>query len=381
LQAGCLRSRVMLRFSLMAAEFYIDPDIKKAQTMPSSFYTGENFFEASKEKIFARTWQLIAFTDYLSLAKNIHPVNILDGFLDEPVFISRSGGSGSGELNCLSNVCTHRGKILIDEPCEANLIRCGYHGRRFALDGKFLSMPEFEQAENFPAESDNLPKIPFETWAKFLFASVSPIEPLENFIGDMASRITRQDWDKLELRAEKTYTVNAHWALYCENYLEGFHIPFVHDALNRQLDYGSYSTELFRYSSAQTGHGQDGHIAAQYFFVFPNMMFNFYPWGLSLNIVKPVRPDLTNIEYFTFVSDESKVGQGAGAGLEKVEFEDQAVVESVQKGIRSRLYGRGRYSPTREQGCHHFHRLIAEFMTGSADGSSANVACDTGNLQ
>jgi choline monooxygenase len=38
------------------------------------------------------------------------------------------------------------------------------------------------------------------------------------------------------------------------------------------------------------------------------------------------------------------------------------VVESVQRGIRSRFYSRGRYSPAREQGTHHFHRLIAEFM-------------------
>ena len=92
------------------------------------------------------------------------------------------------------------------------------------------------------------------------------------------------------------------------------------------------------------------------------MMLNFYPWGLSVNVVKPLKPDLTKVSYFTFVSDESKLNQGAGADLETVEFEDQAVVESVQKGIRSRFYSTGRYSPTREQGTHHFHRLIAEFM-------------------
>jgi choline monooxygenase len=43
-------------------------------------------------------------------------------------------------------------------------------------------------------------------------------------------------------------------------------------------------------------------------------------------------------------------------------LEDEAVVESVQRGIRSRYYSHGRYSPTRETGTHHFHRLIAEFM-------------------
>lgn len=343
----------------MAAPFHIDPDIKKAQTLSSSFYTEPEFFQASKEKIFARTWQLIATTDDVAAEGKIHPVNILEGFLDEPVFISRTAEE---KLHCLSNVCTHRGKILVEKPCEANLIRCGYHGRRFSLGGDFLSMPEFEGAENFPSVSDNLPKIPFETWEKFLFASISPIAPLKSFIGDMMERLVWVDPGELTLMAAKTYTLNAHWALYCENYLEGFHIPFVHDALNKQLDYGNYSTELFRYSSLQTGYGKDGKIAAQYFFVFPNLMFNFYPWGLSLNVVKPAGPGLTKIEYLTFVSDESKLETGAGANLETVEFEDQAVVESVQRGIRSRLYDRGRYSPAREQGCHHFHRLIAEFM-------------------
>jgi len=43
-------------------------------------------------------------------------------------------------------------------------------------------------------------------------------------------------------------------------------------------------------------------------------------------------------------------------------MEDEAVVESVQRGIRSRFYKHGRYSPARERGTHHFHRLIAEFM-------------------
>jgi choline monooxygenase len=34
-------------------------------------------------------------------------------------------------------------------------------------------------------------------------------------------------------------------------------------------------------------------------------------------------------------------------------------VEAVQRGTMSRLYTRGRYSPTREQGVHHFHRMLA----------------------
>ncbi|MEO8042311.1 MAG: SRPBCC family protein, partial [Acidobacteriota bacterium] len=140
------------------------------------------------------------------------------------------------------------------------------------------------------------------------------------------------------------------------------HIPFVHHSLNEVVDYETYKTETFRYSSLQIGFGAEGEIAGRYLFIFPNLMFNFYPWGISVNVVRPVTPSRSVVEFLTYVSDESKVGIGAGVDLDRVELEDEAVVESVQRGIRSRFYSHGRYSPTREQGTHHFHRLIAEFM-------------------
>lgn len=343
--------------------FDINPDIEYAETLSSKFYTDEKFFGESKEKIFARSWQLIGTTDEI---RNVKPFTVLENYLDEPVLITRS----NGELNCFSNVCTHRGKILVERECRADKIRCGYHGRRFDLDGEFLSMPEFEGAKNFPTELDDLPKIPFAVWGKFLFASMNPLASFDEFTAEIKMRLENINLENLRFSAAKDYTVKAHWALYCENYLEGFHLPFVHSGLNQAIDYGSYTTETFRFASLQTGVAKssadafdfDRKIAALYFFIFPNLMLNFYPWGLSVNIVKPLAKDLTRVSYLTFVSDEMKLKTGAGADLETVELEDQAIVESVQKGINSRFYERGRYSPTREQGTHHFHRLIADFM-------------------
>ncbi len=345
--------------------FDINPDIVRAETLSSEFYTDDKYFHESKGKLFARSWQLIGTADEIN---NLKPFTILENFLDEPILIARNGAN----LNCLSNVCTHRGKILIEKSCEANGIRCSYHGRRFDLNGSFLSMPEFENVENFPSEKDNLPRVPFEIWNKFLFASLNPIAPLVEFLREIPNFPNSKN---LRFHSAKDYQIKAHWALYCENYLEGFHVPFVHSALNQAIDYGSYTTETFRFSSLQTALTEaaadgfdDGNssfvnnIAAYYFFIFPNLMLNFYPWGLSVNIVKPLKKDLTRVSYLTFVSDESKLNKGAGADLETVEYEDQAVVELVQKGINSRFYNRGRYSPNREQGTHHFHRLIAEFM-------------------
>ena len=64
----------------------------------------------------------------------------------------------------------------------------------------------------------------------------------------------------------------------------------------------------------------------------------------------------------TYVFDESKLETGAGASLDKVEREDEFIVENESKGIQSSFYQSGRFSPTREEGVHHFQRLIAEFL-------------------
>ena len=93
------------------------------------------------------------------------------------------------------------------------------------------------------------------------------------------------------------------------------------------------------------------------------MMFNFYPWGLSTNLIKPLNNELTKVEFRSYVWDETKLDFGAGALLDKVEREDEAVVESVQRGVKSRFYKAGRYSPRMEQGVHHFHKLISKFIS------------------
>jgi len=80
--------------------------------------------------------------------------------------------------------------------------------------------------------------------------------------------------------------------------------------------------------------------------------------------VQPQGLDRTRVSFRSFVGDASKLDSGAGSGLDRVEAEDEAIVQAVQRGVRSRYYRRGRYSPTRERGVHHFHRLLCEFLAG-----------------
>lgn len=357
-------------------DFFIDPDISRAQTIPTDFYTDTGYFELSKEKLFACSWQFVGDTDRVSEAGSVDPFLLLENYLDEPLMLTRDE---NGILHCLSNVCTHRGNILVQKPCVLNQLTCRYHGRRFTLEGELMWMPEFKGVQDFPAPTDNLHALSLFKWGKLLFTSLRTGLPAGSVFEDIQKRMSWYPMERLSLdpARSKDYHVKANWALYCENYLEGFHIPFVHPGLNASLDFGKYTTELYRYSNLQVGFAKAGEpcfelpasspdagqqIAAYYFWAFPNTMLNFYPWGVSVNVVQPTGISDTKVSFYTYVLDQEKPDSAAGAGLDEVEKEDEEIVESVQKGVRSRFFRRGRYSVTREQGTHHFHSLITEFL-------------------
>ncbi len=354
----------------------VHADIRKASTIPSALYTDPALFARIREAVFARSWQLAADVDAVRTPRQVFPFAFLEGVIDEPLLLVRDDDD---RLHCLSNVCTHRGNLVVEQPAVVPGLRCRYHGRRFALDGTFQSMPEFAGVEGFPTECDNLHRVEFATWGRFVFASLEPAMGFEELFGDIGRRLgwLPVEQSMLDRTRSRDYLVRANWALYCDNYLEGFHIPFVHAGLNEALDYGAYRTELFRYGSLQVGIARGGEsvfepppsspdrgqaVAAYYWWLFPNLMLNFYPWGLSINVVRPLAVDRTKVSYLTYVWDESKLGEGAGAELDRVEREDESIIESVQRGVRSRHYDRGRFSPAREQGVHHFHRLLAEWL-------------------
>ena len=357
-------------------KFFVDPDIRRAETLPAYFYQDPEVFDSLKERVFYRSWQWCGDKRLVPQTGSAYPFEFIEGYITEPMLLVLSHDKG---VKCLSNVCTHRGNILISKPGKVSQLVCGYHGRRFDLDGRFQSMPEFKEAIDFPRPCDSLHEFRLWNWNGFLFTAIDPLFDFSEVAKVLDERLGFLPLEefKLDKSLSRDYLVNCHWALYCDNYLEGFHIPFVHEGLNEVLDYGEYETVLYRHLNLQIGYATDsdevfdlpeGHpdygrkVAAYYYCLFPNMMFNFYPWGLSVNIVKPISPDQTMVSFISYVCDESKLDRGAGAQLHTVELEDEEVVEAVHKGLKSRVYKTGRFSPSRETAVHHFHSLLANYL-------------------
>jgi choline monooxygenase len=346
----------------------VNSDIRVAKTLPSEHYTDPECFQNQMEA-FKTTWQFLGSSDQFKSA--IAPLHHLDSILNEPLIRTETDEG----VHLLSNVCTHRGMVLCHEHSNKKTIQCPYHGRTFRRNGTLKHMPGFEQALDFPTHSDNLPAYRLETWNGFEFTTLHSQSSLETMLRPVEERI---GWFLNELKhdaaQDRDWDINAHWMLYVDNYLEGFHIPFVHPELNDALGKDGYTTECFEHGVLQIGLAADGdicfelpedsidygkNIAAYYWWLYPNLMLNVYPWGISVNIVVPTSVDSTQVLFRSYVKREDLLNMGAGAELDKVELQDQFVVENCMKGLRSESYSRGRYSPEHERGVHHFHRMMS----------------------
>src|SRR5262249_26956374 len=155
---------------------------------------------------------------------------------------------------------------------------------------------EFDGAVGFPTARDNLPVLPTARFGPLVLSSLAAACDAEVQLAPIRRRLGALPLDELVLDPEsvRDYDVAANWMLYVDNYPEGLHIRFVHPSLAQALDFGAYRTELDERGVTQIGIAKGGEatfaggdIAAYYFWLFPNLMLNFYPWGLSLNIVMP----------------------------------------------------------------------------------------------
>lgn len=362
------------------ARFQIHPDIAQAYTLPAEFYREKHWWNWTKDHVFKTHWQWIGSAHKYTPSANLYPGKLLPDYLDQPYVISRRD---QGPLCAMSNVCTHRGAVLVTESKQQPLIRCPYHGRCFSLDGHFRSMPGFEGVSDFPSSEDHLQAFPLHDWRSLLFLKTQGTDDFAGIFKPLQDIMAFYPMERLRPWRSTPYQLNAHWALYCDNYLEGFHVPFVHPSLQAKLNLEHYQTFLFDQCSLQVGiakphephfelpvsHPLAGQpVFAFYWWLFPNLMLNFYPWGLSLNLVVPITRQRTRVEFHYFLLDGVTEEMVADTRIHQTEMEDEAIVELVHQGLQSGHYSRGRFSSQHEKGVHHFHRLISQLIMNAGEG-------------
>jgi choline monooxygenase len=349
--------------------FTFEQDLAAASTIPADWYRDAGLFEREREAIFGRAWQLVGHADQVGAPGDFFTCTVAG----EPLVLTRAE---DGTLRAMSNVCRHRAGPVAEGAGNRKALQCGYHGWTYGLDGSLRAMPEWDGVRGFEKGAVCLPAFRAETWGPFVFVNLdSGARPLAESLGSMAEETRLLPLDRMRLLKRVDYELACNWKVYVDNYLEGYHIPFVHPGLFRMLDYRAYRVETFALHSKQHAPLRAGSEEspdapeALYYWLFPNLMLNFYPGSLQTNVIQPLSPERTLTRFEWHVLDPASAGAAervarSFAFSDQIQKEDIAICEAVQRGLRSRTYRTGRYSVLRENGVHHFHGLLARFLAG-----------------
>lgn len=338
-------------------------ELAQACALPPGYYTGVEMLERDLTRVFARSWQLVARCDQLAGAGD-HVVTVVGR---TPVLVVRDGG---GTLRAMANVCLHRaGPLAHCDGRAAKALHCKYHGWTYDLQGRLRHAPEMAGAREFHVEDFRLPQYRAAVWQGLVFVALDEgTPPLESVYDGIAKRIAPIDLATMDFVHRDAYEIACNWKVYVDNFLEGYHLPYVHPGLSKVLDYRVYHTELFRWYSLQhsplrANDGIYGDGEAFYYFVYPNVMLNIMPGRLQVNRILPLGPERCRVEFDYYYSPDPEARSRIGRDREfseEIQQEDIAICEAVQRGLASGAYEAGRLNPRRESGLWHFQNLLRE---------------------
>jgi choline monooxygenase len=360
--------------SRLLAAFDDQQPLARATAIPSSWYHDPALHEIERRAVFGNTWQRIGRAEQLANPGDFITADVAG----EPILVVRGP---DGVVRGFFNVCRHRAATVLAEPagCVTKL-RCRYHGWTYDLLGQLRGVPEFDGAENFCRDDHGLVPVAAEVWGPFVFVHLgSPREPVAAYLDPLPVwAAAASPFVGLRWFAQRRYDVNCNWKVYIDNYLDGgYHVNTVHPDLAGVLDYKEYVTTTHGHTALQSSPlvpatGDAGRTrtgtAAHYWWVYPNFMLNHYAGVMDTNLVRPIGPNRCEVLfdfYFTADADPAFVADSL-AVADRVQAEDAGVCDDVQRGLHSRSYVAGRFSPKRENAGYFFHQTLAAQLRRAA---------------
>lgn len=135
------------------------------------------------------------------------------------------------ELRAFYNVCQHRGnRIFSNDLGSVNRIACPYHGWTYGLDGALQQVPDADRfSPPVDAAERSLKPVKLELWAGMVWVNMDPeAGPLSAFLGPIIDNLAPYHFENMVLAAQQTVTLDANWKTVRDNFLEQYHVDFIH---------------------------------------------------------------------------------------------------------------------------------------------------------
>jgi choline monooxygenase len=280
--------------------------------LPQGAYSAADYWEVEQQRLWRHGWVHVAGGWELPRPGDCLPVTVAG----LPVLLVRRRDGGIGAFH---NVCRHRGARLVREACNAKaVITCPYHGWAFGLDGVLRSTPWWDVAdgsapEDFDKGAFGLVPVRCHVWCDQVFVCLDEeAASFEEHAAALIARWSHADLSLLRYAGSVTYEVAVNWKLVIENYLDTYHLPFLHPQLGPvelakrfvPLDEGALVGINYTSGAADKNKGDSGfrvfpgftseQLASQDIaLLFPNTLFEFVPEHVMFFRVDPVGPECT----------------------------------------------------------------------------------------
>ena len=380
--------------------------VELASTLIPDAYVSPEFHALEAERVFARSWVPVCVTDEVAEPGAFVVVEVAGRSL----IVCRDR---DGALRAHHNVCRHRGSRLVAEPAGRveRFFQCPYHAWAYGLDGECLGTPLFTPEAGIPADQQDafdmsgvtafdkadygLHPARVDAWGCLVFVCLDPGAPaLADELGDLPARLAGHRLGEHRLLRRVDYEIAANWKLVAENFMEYYHLPWVHPGLvkvsplkahHRWQGTGMYVGFCTSPIAANTDDGgwhglpalptlsEDDATSARFVWAWPNLAVNALPNHTFLMLARATAAGHTSETTYLLAHPESIDGAGDAlddevaallAFWDEVNREDIGIVERVQAGLADPAYTGGRMCYRFEESVHRFQNMVIDRMLG-----------------
>ena len=344
--------------------------------LPGAAYTSDSFLELENRHLFSTNWVFVGFAHQLSSAGDVIPVSVAG----QPLFIIRDE---SKQVSAFHNICRHRNLQMVEKPGNCGrMLRCPYHSWSYDLQGRLKNAPFFggaakQQVEDFKFEENGLIPVNCAVWHDWIFVNLaSNPEPFEEFLGPIKSALGGIDVTRYRPVATVDLgEIRTNWKLLMENFIEPYHVQFVHKTTTSQPLQDHYpiiegkclgsAVDLSAEQVANAGKDTLG-VSSRYLTLFPNFVLGAYQpdqIGVHLNI--PLDTETTAQFRVIYTHEDAHYSEEQIQGLKDLWYavhrEDHAICEGLQIGRHSAVSAQGGVlSPYWETSVRSFQELVAD---------------------
>ncbi len=333
----------------------IDPPVP-VRSLDARYYTDPGVFAQEMSGVLTRTWQ---FAGHVSLLENPGDYFAFE-IAGQSLFAIRGR---DGEIRTFYNVCQHRAHELVSGTGNCRTIVCPYHAWTYELSGELRGGPNTRSVPGFDRSEICLTEISTEVFCGFIFVNLDPdAEPMGTWFPDVEEELRAfvphiEDLKPLEWVEIRE---NCNWKVSIENYSECYHCTLNHPTFAKgvvkpetydiqpqgyclrhttecqNLDQMSYPIDLD--ANAHAGDYSSWFLWPMFSFqVYPGNVLNTYHWrAVSADEVVVWRG------WYTVGGVDSEVVRRLAVQDRATTVEEDIhLVESVQRGLRSRGYRPG----------------------------------------